>query len=40
MARLFDSVAPEVKMTSFSSAPISLATWSRAFSTPSSASQP
>jgi hypothetical protein len=40
IARLFDSVAPEVKMISFASAPISSAHCSRAFSTASSASQP
>jgi cysteine desulfurase len=40
MARLFDSVAPLVKMISFPEAPIRAAICSRAFSTASSASQP
>jgi len=40
MARLLDSVAPEVKMISLAVAPMSLAICSRAFSTACSASQP
>jgi hypothetical protein len=40
IARLFDSVAPLVKMTSLALAPIRSATCLRAFSTASSASQP
>ena len=40
IARLFDSVAPEVKMISLAVAPISLAICSRAFSTAASASHP
>jgi hypothetical protein len=40
MARLFDSVAPDVQTISRESAPISAATWPRARSTASSASQP
>jgi hypothetical protein len=40
MARLLDSVAPLVQTISRGSAPISAATWARAFSTASSASQP
>jgi len=40
MARLFDSVAPEVKMISFESAPIRSATLCLATSTASSDSQP
>ena len=40
MARLFDSVAPEVKMISLPLAPIRAATWSRASSTAASAFQP
>ncbi len=40
MARLLDSVAPEVKTTSRGSAPISSATCSRAASTAASAARP
>jgi hypothetical protein len=40
MARLSDSVAPEVKMISLSDAPISSATCLRAFSTAASAFHP
>jgi hypothetical protein len=40
IARLFDSVAPDVKMISFSSAPMIEPICARAVSTPSSASQP
>jgi hypothetical protein len=40
IARLSDSVAPEVNMISFGSAPITRATCSRARSTASSAAQP
>ena len=40
MARLSDSVAPEVKTISLSDAPISSATCLRAFSTAASAFQP
>lgn len=40
IARLSDSVAPDVKMTSPGLQPRSPATWARACSTPSSASQP
>ena len=40
MARLLDSVLPLVQMISFAEAPMSLATCSRALSTPSSAFQP
>jgi hypothetical protein len=40
IARLFDSVAPLVKMISFALAPIRSATCLRAASTASSASQP
>ena len=40
MARLFDSVAPEVQTSSLAVAPIRAATWARAASTASSARQP
>jgi hypothetical protein len=40
IARLFDSVAPEVKTISRSSAPISRATWWRAASTAAATSLP
>ena len=40
IARLFDSVAPEVKMISLGSAPITRAIWTRARVVASSARQP
>ena len=40
MAMLLASVAPEVKMISLTSAPISAATWARASSTAASAFRP
>ena len=40
MERLFDSVAPDVKIISFGDAPISEAIWARAVSTALSESQP
>ncbi len=40
MARLFDSVAPEVQTSSRAVAPIRAATWARASSTAASARQP